>query len=126
MDGVFVPIGRERREPKVGEVYRLGSAGGVDPTTDYAALSDSKAFGRRLRTVAHTEGFDYCRERARLGDGAEWIWQESAKHFGQTVEIVYLFHVLEYLSNLAQARFPEVAAAKAWADEQKERLLKNR
>jgi hypothetical protein len=125
MDGVSVPIGREWREAKAGQVYRRRGAGGVEPTTDYAALSDSKAFGRRLQTVAQTEGFDYCRERARLGAGAEWIWQEGAKHFDQTAEIVDLFHVLEYLLDVAQARFPESAAAKAWADEPKERLLKN-
>ncbi len=125
MDGVFVQIGREWKEAKVGEVYRRGKSGGVERITYYATLSDSKAFGRRLRTVAQAEGFDYSRSRALLGDGAEWIWQEGAKHFPQTTEIVDLFHVLEYLWGVARVRFPEAGAAKAWVDEQKKRLLEN-
>lgn len=125
MDGVYVPIGREWKEAKVGEVYQRGPNGGVARITYCATLSDSKAFGRRLRTVAQAEGYDYCRSRALLGDGAEWIWQEGGKHFPQTTEIVDLFHVLEYLWGVARVRFPEVGAAKAWIDEQKKRLLEN-
>jgi Uncharacterised protein family (UPF0236) len=76
--------------------------------------------------VAQGEGIDYCRSRALLGDGAEWIGQEGAKHFPRTVEIVDLFHVLEYLWAVARARFPEAGAAKAWVDAQKKQLLQNR
>jgi Uncharacterised protein family (UPF0236) len=125
MDGVFVLIGRDWREAKVGEVYQRGADGGVARIAYYATLADSKRFGRRLRTVAQAEGIDYCRERALLGDGAEWIWQEGAKHFPQTDEIVDLFHVLEYLWTVARARFPSPAAQKAWVDAQKQQLLAN-
>jgi Uncharacterised protein family (UPF0236) len=125
MDGVYLLIGRDWKEAKVGEVYRRGAAGGVERIQYYATLADSKAFGRRMRTVAQAEGFDYCRSRALLGDGAEWIWQEGAKHFPYAVEIVDLFHVLEYLWAVARARFPGAAAAKEWVDQQKQRLLKN-
>lgn len=125
MDGVFVQIGRDWREAKVGEVYERGADGGVARIQYCATLADSKAFGRRLRTVAQAEGIDYCRERALLGDGAEWIWQEGAKHFPNSDEIVDLFHVLEYLWAVAKARFPEEAAAKEWVAAQKEQLLAN-
>jgi hypothetical protein len=125
MDGVYVLIGREWKEAKVGEVYRRGATGGVERIHYYATLAASKAFGRRLRTVAQAEGCDYCQAQALLGDGAEWIWQEGAKHFPTAVEIVDLFHVLEYLWAVARARFPEAAAAKEWVNQQKARLLKN-
>jgi hypothetical protein len=125
MDGVYVLIGRDWKEAKVGEVYQRGASGGVERIQYYATLADSKGFGRRMRTVAHAEGIDYCRERALLGDGAEWIWQEGAKHFPRTDEIIDLFHVLEYLWAVARARFPEAAAAKEWVDAQKKRLLAN-
>jgi hypothetical protein len=125
MDGVMVPIGREWREAKVGEVYRRGHHGGVARIAYYATLSPSHRFGRRLKTVAQAEGFDYCRSRALLGDGAEWIWQEGGKHFPQTVEVVDLFHVLEYVWAVARARFPDAAAVKGWVDAQKKRLLHN-
>jgi Uncharacterised protein family (UPF0236) len=71
------------------------------------------------------EGIDYCRERALLGDGAEWIGQEGVKHFPRTDEIVDLFHVLEHLWAMARARFPSAAAQKTWVDAQKKRLLAN-
>ncbi len=125
MDGVHVLIGRDWREAKVGEVYRRGADGGVARIQYYATLAASKGFGRRMRTVAHDEGIDYCREQALLGDGAEWIWQEGAKHFPQTDEIVDLFHVLEHLWVVARARFATAAAQKTWVDAQKKRLLAN-
>src|SRR5205809_5068777 len=51
MDGVYLFIGREWKEAKVGEVYRRGADGGVTRIAYYATLADSKAFGRRMRTV---------------------------------------------------------------------------
>jgi hypothetical protein len=125
MDGVYLLVGGAWKEAKVGEVYRRRPAGGVERIQYAATLANSHAFGRRMRTVAQAEGFEYCRSRALLGDGAEWIWREGAKHFPYTVEIVDLYHVLEYLWAVARARFPEAAAATAWVDEQKKRLLKN-
>lgn len=125
MDGVMVPIGRDGREAKVGEVYRRGKHGGVQRIAYYATLADSKRFGRRMRTMAQAEGWDYARERALLGDGAEWLWQEGAKHFPQATESVDLFHVLEYLWALARARFATGPAAKEWVAVQKRRLLQN-
>lgn len=125
MDGVFVLIGRDWKEAKVGEVYQRGKDGGVARITYCATLADSQRFGRRMRTVAQAEGIDYCRERALLGDGAAWIWQEGAKHFPQTDEIVDLFHVLEYLWAVARARFPTQEAQKGWVDAQRKQLLAN-
>jgi hypothetical protein len=88
LDGVMVPIGPEWKEAKVGTVFQ------IDPKTrrvagQYtASLGDSVAFGRRLRTLAEEEGMAYCRKVAVIADGAEWIWQEVAKHFPQSVEIL--------------------------------------
>lgn len=126
MDGVMIPVGREWREAKVGEVYQRGKQGGVEQIGYYATLADSKRFGRRMRTLAQAAGWDFARERALLGDGAEWLWQEGAKHFPQATEIVDLFHVLEYLWALARARFPTGRAAQRWVDRQRRRLLKNK
>jgi hypothetical protein len=125
MDGVMVPVGRGWRAAKVGEVYCRGKRGGVERIRYYATISDSKRFGRRMRTVAQAEGWDLARERALLGDGAEWLWQAGAKRFPQATEIVDLFRVLEYLWALARARFPAAGAARKWVDQQQQRLLKN-
>jgi len=90
----------------------------------YAAQADSRAFGRRLQTVAQAERFDYSRSQALLGDGAEWIWQEEGMHFPRSLESVELFQLLQYLWAVARARFG-AAAAHAWVEAQKKRLLAN-
>ena len=96
--GCMCSIGREWEEAKVGEVYQRGADGGVARISllcDAGRLQSGSGGGcgrwRRRR------GSTTARARALLGDGAEWIWQEGAKHFPRTTEIVDLFHVLEYL-----------------------------
>jgi hypothetical protein len=125
MDGVMVHVGREWKEVKVGCVYGPRPSGGVEQAEYLATLGDSVAFGRRLLTLAYGAGVDYCRKVAVVGDGAEWIWQEAAKHFPQSVEILDFYHVTQYLWELARSRYPEEAAAQRWVASQKERLLAN-
>jgi len=125
MDGVMVHVGREWKEAKVGCVYAPRAGGGVEQAQYVATLSDSVAFGRRLSTLAYGAGVDYCRKVAVVGDGAEWIWQEAAKHFPRCVEILDFYHVTQYLWELARSRYPKEEAAQEWVSEQKKRLLEN-
>jgi Uncharacterised protein family (UPF0236) len=125
MDGVMLPVGREWKEVKVGCVYTPRAGGGVEQAAYVATLSDSVAFGRRLSTLAYGTGVDYCRKTAVVGDGAEWIWQEAAKHFPRCVEILDFYHVSQYLWELARSRYPQEEAAEGWVREQQERLLQN-
>jgi hypothetical protein len=126
MDGVMVPIGTEWQEAKLGVVYQPQSEGGVAAADYYATLADSGAFGRRLRTLAHQTGVDYCPAVAVVGDGAEWIWQESAKHFPRTVEILDYYHALEHLWAVGRACLVEEAAVQQWMAGVQERLLQDR
>lgn len=126
MDGVHVPIGKAWKEAKVGSIYQTRPDGGVSHARYLATRADSAAFGRRLRTLAHEEGVAFCRQVAVVGDGAEWIWQEAAKHFPQAVEILDYYHVTEHLWEVARARYPEEATAQEWMKTQQERLLSDR
>jgi len=126
MDGVYVRIAKEWKEVKVGSVYERGPSGGVTRAQYYASRADSTVFGRRMRTVAHQEGIEFCRQVAGVGDGIDWIWQEMAKQFPQAQEILDLWHALDHLWEVARARESEPEAAAAWMEEQKERLLTNR
>jgi hypothetical protein len=52
-----------------------------------------------------------------LGDGAVWIWNLAAEHFGDRTEIVDFYHAAQHLWELAQALHgrdsPDAAAAAA-------------
>jgi hypothetical protein len=76
-----------------------------------------------MRTLAQEAGVAFCRQVAVVGDGAEWIWHEAAKHFPQAVEILDYYHVTEHLWEVARARFSEEGEAQAWMGAQQEQLL---
>jgi hypothetical protein len=51
-----------------------------------------------------------------LGDGAVWIWNLAADHFGERVEIVDFYHAAEHLWEVANAVYGAGSeAARAWA-----------
>ena len=63
------------------------------------------------------------REVVVLGDGAAWIWNLAAEHFGQRTEIVDWYHASEHLWTLGKALFGAgTAPTRAWVDEMLETL----
>jgi hypothetical protein len=127
MDGVMILIGKEWKEVKVGCTYEPTAEVRVRRPRYYATLSNSQAFGKRIRTLAYTSGADTCPKMGILADGAEWIWQEAGKYFPTQVQIVDYYHVVEHLWEVAAARFgKEGNAAQTWIDQPQERLLSNK
>jgi hypothetical protein len=60
---------------------------------------------------------------AVLGDGAVWIWNLAAEHFGRAIEIVDFYHASEHIWGLANAFYgPGSAKAQRWARRQCRRL----
>jgi len=57
-----------------------------------------------------------------LGDGARWIWELAAEHFGACVEVLDYYHASQHLWEVARALHPEAAAAAAWAEPLARRL----
>jgi hypothetical protein len=69
-------------------------------------------------------GLAILRRVGVLGDGAVWIWNLAAEHFGDRIEIVDYYHATQHVWTLANAFYGEgVAKAKAWARRQSSRLL---
>src|SRR5262245_44292905 len=118
MDGAYVFVAGEWREARSLAIYERRPGGGVAPAQYYASLENSVAFGRRARTVAAQAGVFHCRHVAVVADGAEWNWQEAAKHFPHAVEILDLWHVLEHLWAVARAWWGEEAAGEWVAQQQ--------
>lgn len=51
-----------------------------------------------------------------LGDGARWIWELAAEHFGDRIEIVDYYHASQHLWEVARALHPDDPTAQAaWA-----------
>ena len=96
-----------------------------------AARASAEAFGPRLLAEAARRGVleivgwrGGLRGRALgipravtiLGDGAPWIWNLAAEHFGQRVEIVDFYHACEHLWAAARALFEDAAAVRGRAE----------
>jgi hypothetical protein len=130
-DGVLVRYRRsEWHEVKVGVV--AGCVDGQLQAPSYvAAREEAAVFGPRLLTEAARRGalevvrweggrtgagLAVLRSVVVLGDGAPWIWNLAAEHFGERVEILDFYHASEHLWALAQALHGVgTAAATAWA-----------
>lgn len=131
MDGVMIYVEGQWREVKCAVAYESGKdeqghAQGVAWARYYASQVPSCLFGCRMRTVAHESGASVCRRVGMLADGAEWIWQETAKHFPRSTQILDYRHAGEHLWEVARSRFGEGSeAAKAWMEQQEKRLLRD-
>lgn len=130
-DGVLVRYRRsEWHEVKVGLV--AGCVDGLLQAPSYVAAREAAAvFGPRLLTEAARRGalavvrwegartgagLAILRRVVVLGDGAPWIWNLAAEHFGERVEILDFYHASQHLWALAHALYgPGTAAAAAWA-----------
>ncbi len=70
-------------------------------------------------------GLAVLREVVVLGDGAPWIWNLAAEHFGERIEIVDFYHASEHAWKVAKALYGEgTVEARTWAIECIEELLK--
>jgi len=88
-----------------------------------AAQESSEEFGKRLYVQAALGGLESAREVVVLGDGAEWIWNQSAMHFPGSVEILDYYHACEHIWSFGAARYGEGSArCKRWAQTQCRKL----
>jgi hypothetical protein len=137
-DGVLVRYLDGWHEVKLGLV--AGQVAGKLERPSYLAVRASPAaFGPRLLAEAARrgaleivgwkgevtgEGLAVLRKVVVLGDGAAWIWNLAAEHFGERIEIIDYYHATEHVWALANAFYGEGSArAKAWARRQSGRLL---
>jgi hypothetical protein len=141
MDGVFVPLRDAWKkdkslgnlscrygECKSGVVYealpdKAGRDSQVRTRAYIATLDKVESFAPLLGTLAHVRGHHLAREVIVIGDGAPWIWQVAAKHFGGAVQIVDFFHAAQHLASVAEVRFGVGnAEGQAWVNARCEEL----
>jgi hypothetical protein len=138
-DGVKVRYLDGWHEVKLGLV--AGHQDGQMVAPSYiAGRKTAEAFGPRLLAEAARRGalevvawegsatqpgLAALRKVVILGDGAHWIWDLAAQHFGERIEIVDFYHASEHVWKVAKALYGEgTPEAKAWATERIGELLK--
>lgn len=75
-----------------------------------AAVEEASAFGDRCAAEAERLALTEPSKLSVLGDGAEWVWNLSAKHFAGAAEVLDYWHGAEHLSGAARAVFGADAA----------------
>jgi hypothetical protein len=124
MDAAKCHVGGEWRDAKLAAAYERSESAVVTRALYFASLECSKDFGVKAAALAHYAGGDACEDRQVIGDGAEWIWNETTKHDPTAVQTLDFYHLTEHLDEFANARFGErTASGRAWVTRQKGLLL---
>ncbi len=133
MDGASIHIRKEGwKDVKIGVVFAVE----VKPTQDnetgetvdlahavdnsyVAHLGGPDVLGEKTWAMARRNGWEQAQDTVVLGDGAPWIWNQAALHFGKSHQVVDWYHAKEHL--IAAARLMKQDGTAAYT-----RWLKNR
>ncbi len=108
--GMMFVFGEGWKEMKVGSVFEVQNKQGVDDHSgepvampvatamSYVAhLGGTEPFGVLLWSEARRRKWWRASETEVVGDGASWIWNQSALHFGDSLQVVDWYHAKEHL-----------------------------
>ena len=124
-DGVQTPIIGGWREMKVGVACRVDASGKRVGLSRYVShLGEAEPFGWEWAALAEEAGVARARLVAVLGDGAKWIWNQTALHFPDAVQILDVWHASERLWEIGRLAFSDEAARKHWVDARLDELWK--
>jgi hypothetical protein len=125
LDGALVNLRQEGwKEVKIGTVFQVAVAPMPDPNTgelmefahavhnSYVAhLGGPETIGEMTWTEARRRGWEQAQETQVLGDGAVWIWNQAALHFGASHQVVDWYHAKQHLAAAARLLKPEGSPA---------------
>jgi len=111
MDGTIVHVrGEGWKELKVGCIHEMGSELTWDEASgerveractcenSYVAhLGGPVVFGELMWSEARRRGWESALDSQVLGDGAPWIWNLAALHFGHSHQVVDWYHATKHL-----------------------------
>jgi hypothetical protein len=90
----------------------------------WADVAVSDEFARTWRPWAAQLGMTDSARISVLGDGADWIWNETRSQFPTAEGVLDVFHAAEHLSDTGQRLFGEGSEkADAWLSESRAALL---
>ena len=121
LDGALIYIREEQwKELKIGGIFDVA----VQPTKDsetgevvdlahavnnryVAHLGGPEVLGELLWAQARRCGWEQAQDTIVLGDGAVWIWNQAALHFGRSHQVVDWYHAKQHLAEAARLLKPE-------------------
>jgi hypothetical protein len=115
LDGALVNIRQEGwKEVKIGTVFEVAVTATPEPTTgelmefahavnnSYVAhLGGPDTIGEMTWTEARRRGWEQAQDTQVVGDGALWIWNQAALHFGTSHQVVDWYHAKQHLTAAA-------------------------
>lgn len=118
------------KEFKIGAVFTAAVHAAWEPTGDerrnvvhacdirhVAHIGGSEALGELVWAEAQRRGWEHAHATLALGDGAPWIWNQTALHFGAGHQLVDWYHARHYLAAAGQALHGQNDAARQrWLD----------
>jgi hypothetical protein len=118
------------REAKLGAVFTQTAVGAEghsvrdeNSTTYVGAIETAETFGPRIYAEASRRGLNRADQVVVLGDGAAWIRGIAEEHFPNAIQIVDLFHALEYLWEIGRLVYgPTGAKVTRWVKNQQDEL----
>lgn len=117
LDGALVHIKKEGwKEVKVGAVFKVVVAEEREPQTDelqevahardlsyVAHLGGPEILEEQVWAEARRRGWEQAQDTLVLSDGAAWIWNQAALHFGDSHQLVDWYHAKQHLVAAGQA-----------------------
>lgn len=90
------------------------------------AIADSRLTGAMWQRWSERMGLGDSTDLSVLADGAAWIWEQAGRRLSPGAQwCVDVYHVSEHLHDCAKAMFGEGAAARAWAQERLDELVRD-
>lgn len=82
------------QDKETGEIVDLAHA----VNSSYVAhLGGADILGEKTWAEARRRGWEQAQDTEVLGDGAPWIWNQAALHFGESHQLVDWYHAKEHL-----------------------------
>ena len=101
---------RERGEPAEASAWDKRDLPAPSVRSVIAAVEEASAFGERCAAEARRLGLTDPTQLNVSGDGAEWIWNLSARHFPGASENLDIHHGAEHVAEAARRVFGEGTA----------------
>lgn len=97
---VFKVVAKEKWESKEGELQDVAQAQAISYV---AHLGGPEILGEQAWAEARRRGWEQAQDTLVLGDGAAWIWNQAALHFGDSHQLVDWYHAKQHLVAADQA-----------------------
>lgn len=137
LDGATMHIRNEGwKDVKLGVVFDVAVRAAQDQVTGesvptpqavhnryVAHLGGPEVLGEKTWALARSNGWEQAQDTIVIGDGAPWIWNQAALHFGQSQQVVDWYHAKAHLVAAACLLYAEgTPAFRRWLN-RRETLL---